>query len=48
MALRPTRTNENSREGRYARSGVAVDEIDAALEQLSPLASLIRNARLNQ
>jgi hypothetical protein len=28
--------------------GVAADEVESALEQLSPSASLIRNARLNQ
>jgi hypothetical protein len=28
--------------------GVAADEVDSALELLSPSASLIRNARLNQ
>jgi hypothetical protein len=29
-------------------SGAAADEVDSALELLSPSASLIRNARLNQ
>jgi hypothetical protein len=37
------------RAGRATLSdGVAADEVDSALELLSPTASLIRNARLNQ
>ena len=48
MALRPTRGHENAPDSRYALIDVVVDEVGTALEQSSPSASLIRNARLNQ
>jgi hypothetical protein len=48
MALRATNSHENGRASDYAETGREAGEVEAALEQLSPLASLIRNARQNQ
>jgi hypothetical protein len=48
MALRATNSHENGRAPGYAGTRREAGEVGTALEQLSPSASLIRNARQNQ